>query len=155
MAFIFGVGTLTISATAGQMTIGKVQSVSLNITYEQAQLRGSTDIFSTDTQFYDGNIEGSFEHADIDLSNMAIMLTKSGTYVDAAGSGTWTITSTVTPGDFQLDLEVVTNGITSTVNLPKVRIPSLTLDFSRTEYTIPSMNFVAEETGGTLMTWVQ
>ena len=155
MSFLFGVGTLSISATAGTMTIGKLQTISINITYEQAQLRGDTDIFSTDTQFFDGNIEGSFEHADIDLSNVSIMLAGSGAHAGAGGSGTFTLTATHTPPNFKMEFSGVTNGITSTLTLPKVRVPSLTLDFSRTEYAIPSMNFVAEETGGTLMTWQQ
>ncbi len=155
MAVQFGVGTLQISATAGTMTIGKVQTVSMTVGYETANLRGSTDVFPCDTQHFDGSIEGSFEHGNIDLSNIAIMIAGSGSHAGAGGSGTFTLTAASLPSRFKLILTVTTNGVTSTITLHSVFVPSLTLDFSRTEYVIPSMNFVAENaSGGTgLMTW--
>lgn len=155
MALQFGCGSLQISATAGTLSVGKLQNVTLNITYENAQLRGGLEIFPTDTQFFDGKIEGSFEHADIQLTQIARVMFGSGTFAGAGGSGTITVTATVTPKAFQMVFSGVTNGITGTWKIQKAFIPSLSLDFSRTEYTIPSMNFICSDTGGTLMTWQQ
>jgi hypothetical protein len=60
MSFMFGVGTLQISATGQIFSIGKIQNVKLDISYENGQLRGGTDIFAVDTQFFNGKAEGSF-----------------------------------------------------------------------------------------------
>ena len=83
MAILFGVGTLQISATAGVFSVAKLQNVSINITYENSQLRGSTDVFPCNTQFFDGAVEGSFEHGDVELSQVALMLGGSGTFAGA------------------------------------------------------------------------
>lgn len=153
MAFIFGVGTLQVSATGGIFSLGKVQNVSINVTYENAQLRGGTDVFPVNTQFFDGAIEGSFEHADIDLSEIARVIAGSGSFAGAGGSGTLTITGLSKPQRFQLIFSGVTNGVTATVKIHRVYIPSLTLDFSRTEYMIPATDFVAEAGTTGLMSW--
>lgn len=155
MALIFGAGTLQISATAGALSVGKVQNVSLNVSYENAQLRGGVDVFPMDTQFFDGKVEGSFEHGSIELSQVARVLFGSGTFAGAGGSGTITVSATNKPQSFQLVWSGVTNGITSTFKLQKVYIHSLSLDFSRTDYLLPSMEFVCDSTGGTVMTVTQ
>jgi len=147
MALIHGVGTLQISATAGAFSIGKLQNVSINISYESAQLRGSEDVFACDTQFFDGSVEGSFEHGDIELSQIAKLLGGSGAFAGAGGSGTMTLTGQSKPGlgsAFKIRISGVTNGVTSTVIIQRAFIPSFTLDLSRTDYAIPSMNFIAE-----------
>lgn len=151
MSQIFGVGTLQISGTAGAFSIAKLQGVSLNITYESAQLRGGTDVFPCNTQFFDGSIEGSFEAGDVDLSSIAPLI--GGNYSSAGGSGTMTITGAATPPSFKMVISGVTNGITSTITLHKVFVPSLTLDFSRTEYLLPSMNFICETSTTGLASW--
>lgn len=156
MAFNFGVGTLQISATAGVFNVGKLQNVSINVSYENAQLRGGRDVFPCNTQFFDGSVEGSFENGDIELSQIGLIIAGSGAFAGAAGSGTVTMTGESKPQRFKLRLSGVTNGITSTITIHRVYVPSLTLDFSRTEYMIPSMNFIAEFSTATgLMTWQQ
>src|SRR3990167_3862467 len=116
MALQFGVGTLQISATGQTFAIGKLQGVSLTISYEAHQLRGGLELYPTDTKFSDAKIEGSFE--------------------------------------FTIILSAVTNNITGQIKLEKVFCPSISLDFGRTDYTIPSCNFICEaETGGNVMTW--
>ncbi len=149
--FSFGVGSLIISATAGVFTIGKLQNISINVTYENAQMRGGLDIFPMDTQIFDGAVEGSFEHADMDLSNIGRMIAESGAFASSA----LTITGQTKPQVFKMVLSGTTNGATSTVTLFRVYVPSLTLDFSRTEYMIPSMNFIAHYTTATgMLKWM-
>ena len=155
MAFHFGVGTLQVSATAGVVSLGKLQNVSLTVSYENSQLRGGTDVFAVNTQFFDGAANGTIQYADIELSSLGRLLAGSGAFAGAAGSGTVTFTGLVKPSRFQLRLSGVTNGVTSTVTIDRVYIPNLTLDFNRTEYTIPNLDFIveADPTAGNLMTW--
>ena len=157
MAFAFGVGVLQISATAGLVTLGKLQNISLTISTENAQLRGGTDVYAVNTQFFDGKVEGTVEYADIELSSLGRLIAGSGTFAGAGGSGTVTFTGLCKPSRVQIRLSGVTNGITSTITIDRCYFPSLTLDFNRTEYTIPNLSFVAEAspTNGALMTWVQ
>ena len=148
---IFGTGELQISATAGLMSIGRLQNISINIAWETAQLRGGTRIFPGDTQFFDGTVEGTFQNGDLDLSNIAPLL--GGAHAAAGGSGTTTLTGNSRPTTFKLILSAVTNGITATITLQRVYIPGFTLDFTRTEYVLPQYNFICESTTATgLMT---
>ena len=153
MAVMFGVGTLQISSPAGIVAVGRVQNVSLNISVEVAQNRGGVDVYATDTQFYDGKVEGSFEHGSIELSQVAFLLASAGAFAGAGGSGTFTLTASVKPQPFQMVFSAVTNGITGTWKLQKVYCPTLTLDFSRTDYMLPSMSFICDSTGGEVMTF--
>lgn|SRR3990167_5102831 len=155
MAIMFGAATLQISATAGVQAIGRLQNVTLNCTYETAILRGGVDIFGADLQTFNGAIDGSFDHGSIELSQVGRLLFGSGSFAGAAGSGTVTVTGNARPQSFQLVFSGVTNGITATWKLQKVFIPSLTLDFGRTDYTIPSMTFVAIMTGSAVATFQQ
>ena len=155
MAFVFGNGTLQVSATGQIFSLAKLQNVKLDLTTETAQLRGGTDIFAVDTQFHDGKVEGSFEYADVQLSQIAYLMAGSGAFAGAAGSGTFTLSATQKPKAFQMVFSGVTNGITGTWKLQKVYIPHLAIDFNRTEYMIPSMDFVCDSTGGNVLTWQQ
>lgn len=155
MAIQFGVGTLLISATSNSVAVGKLQNVSLNISYDMVSLRGNAEKFASDMQPSDATMEGSFEFADIQLSQIGRILFGSGSFAGAGGSGTITVTGQAKPQAFQIVFSGVTNGITGTWKLQKVFVPSLSLDFSRTEYTLPSMNFVCADTGGAMMTWQQ
>ena len=157
MALQFGVGTLQISATGQTFAIGKLQGVSLTISYEAHQLRGGLELYPTDTKFSDAKIEGSFEFADIVLSQIGRILIGSGAFAGAAGSGTLTVSGIHGYNRrFTIILSAVTNNITGQIKLEKVFCPSISLDFGRTDYTIPSCNFICEaETGGNVMTWIQ
>lgn len=153
MAFVFGVGTLQISATGQIFSIGKIQNVKLDISYENSQLRGGVDVFSVDTQFFNGKAEGSFEYGSIELSQIAYMLFGSGAYAGAGGSGTVTVSATMKPKAVQMVFSGVTNGVTGTWKLQKVYIPKLSLDYKRTDYLLPSMDFICDSTGGNVLTF--
>ena len=153
MAFMFGVGTLQISATGQIFSIGKIQNVKLEISYENAQLRGGVDVFSVDTQFFNGKAEGSFEYGSIELSQVAYMLAGSGAFAGAGGSGTFTLSATHKPHHVQIVFSAVTNGITGTWKLQKAYIPKLSLDWKRTDYMLPSMDFICDSTGGNILTF--
>lgn len=153
MSVVFGVGTLQVSATGQIFSVAKIQNVRLEVSYENGQLRGGTDIFPVDTQFFDGKVEGSFEHADVQLSQIAYLMAGSGAYAGAGGSGTLTLSATNKPKAFQMIFSGVTNGITGTWKLQKVYIPHFTLDYKRTDYMMPAMDFVCDSTGGNILTF--
>jgi len=155
MAFHFGVGVLQVSATAGVVTLGKLQNVTINVTYENSQMRGGTDVFPVNTQFFNGAVEGTIQYADIELSSLGKLIAGSGAFAGAGGSGTVTFTGLVKPSRFQLRLSGTTNGITSTVTLDRVYIPELTLNFDRTNYMQPELTFIAEASPTTFVigTW--
>ena len=155
MSVMFGVGTLQISSPAGIVAVGRIQNVSFNFSVEVAQNRGGVDVYATDTQFFDGKLEGSFEHGTIELSQVAFLLGSAGAFAGAAGSGTFTLTATLKPQPCQMVFSAVTNGITGQIKLQKVYCPTLTLDFSRTDYMLPSMTFICDSTAGEVATFIQ
>lgn len=146
MALQFGVGDLDISGKV----FARLHNISVNITYEQALLRGDRRIFPDHCALYNGNIEGTFEHGDVDISNIAELLGGD----KAATSVTVSSIHAVATG-MDLKFSGSTNGISCTVTLYNCFIPALTLNFDRENYTMPSTNFVvAGETsasGGRVM----
>ena len=155
MAFVFGVGTLQVSATGQIFSLAKLQNVKLDVSYDNVQLRGGTDIFPVDSQFFNGKAEGSFEHAQVELSQIGYLLFGSGAYAGAASSGTITVSATHRPKAFQMIFSGVTNGITGTWKLQKVYVPHLSIDWTRTDYMIPAMDFICDSTAGNVLTWQQ
>ena len=123
-------------------TIGKVQNVSINITYENAQMRGGGDVFPFDTQFFDGAVEGSFDLADPTAQHGLFF---GGTYVSGGTSGTWTLSGQSVPINFALRFQNTTDGVTSTYLIRKAYLMSQTNDFSRTEFLNPSYNFIGQQ----------
>lgn len=150
----FGLGNLVVSATNGAATIGRIMNVSINATWEFAQLRGGVQIFADNTQFFDGAIDGSFQNGEVDLSALGPLM--GGNFAAAGGSGTLTMTGNSTPVRFKFVFSAVTNGVTAIVTLQRVYIPNFTFDFTRTEYMLPQMNFICEFSTATgLLTWRQ
>ena len=146
--FSFGTGASVISDivafSGGSATkvIGKVQNVSINVTYENSQMRGGGDIFPVDTQHFDGSIEGSFEFADQTATQLLFF---GGVYSSAgSASGTWTLSGSSKPNAVSLNFQNVTNGVTSTYIIRKSYLMQSTNDFARTEYMNPTWNFIGE-----------
>lgn len=142
----FGVGSLTVSGVA----IARLHNISVNISYDNALLRGGSRIFPDHCALYNGNIEGTFEAGDVELSSIAEMLGAD----KAATSVTVTSIHAIATG-MDLIFSGSTNAISCTVTLFNCMIPAMTLNFDRENYTMPSTNFiVAGETsasGGRVM----
>ena len=145
--FSFGTGSNAISTItpwsggSATRTIAKVQNVSINVGYENAQMRGGGDIFPVDTQFFDGSLEGSFEFSDQTASQLLFF----GGIYDSGGntSGTWTLSATSKPEPFSLVFQNITNGITATYTLTRAYLTQSSNDFGRTDYLQPTYNFIA------------
>lgn len=149
MALLFGAGNLTVSGIA----IARLMNVNVNISYDTAPLRGGNLIFPTYIAEYNGNIEGSFEVGDINLTAMASMINAGVSF--AAGSGTLTLTATqVLTSGADIVVSCVTNGVTGSLTLKNCRFNTIGLTIDRENFTLPSTNFVVcGGTGDVLMTF--
>lgn len=142
---------LDISGLSAVQSFGRAMTCSLNVTYDQAVARGGTLIFPNAAELYNGNIEGTLEHAEIDIE--AWRKIYGGNWTSGGvGCGTWTLTGTNQPQPFMIEAQQITKGITSTVQLLKCYSPGLTLNIDRENWTQPSLNFVAvANSGGVVM----
>ena len=133
----FGIAALSVTGKA----IARVNNVSVNITYDNAPLRGDARIFPDHIALYNGNCEGTFENGEIILSAIADML--GATYAGAANSGLLSVTSTqVLTTGLDLVVSAVTNGVTGTLTFYNCFFPSLSFTIDRENYTMPTTNFI-------------
>lgn len=137
MALIFGVGKLTVSGVA----VARLQNVNVNITYDNAVMRGDNRIFADDCQLYNGAIEGNWEQGELNISAISTIL--GGTASIAGGSGSWVLSATQFPtSGVAIVFSGVTDGITCTITLKSVKITSFSMAFDRENYLMPAANFV-------------
>lgn len=128
------------SGGSATRVIGKVQNVSINVSYENAQMRGGGDVFPVDTQFFNGSVQGSFEMADPTATQLQLL---GGIYASAgAASGTWTLSAVSKPEQISMVFQNVTDGITSTYTVMRGYLIEAANEFNRTDYLRPSFNFV-------------
>ena len=146
--FSFGTGASVVSTfvafSGGSATksIGKVQNVKIDVSIDQAQMRGGGDVYPVDTQFMNGSVEGSFDFADETATQLLFF---GGAYASGgAASGTWTLSGASKPEPVSLSFSTVTNGITSTYTVLKAYLASKSNSHSRTDYMIPSYSFIAQ-----------
>ena len=146
--FSFGTGASVVSTIAvwsgGSATkvIGKVQNVKIDVSLENAQMRGGGDVYPVDTQFFNGKVEGSFEWADETATQLLFL---GGSYSSGgANSGTWSLSGVCKPEPVSLSFTNVTNGITGTYTILRAYLTSKNDDFKRTDYMMPSFNFISQ-----------
>lgn len=149
MSLQFGAGNLTVSGIA----VARLMNLTLNVSYDSAPLRGGNLIFPTYQALYNGNIEGSFEVGDINLTAIGSMI--GGSVSFAAGSGTLTVTATqVLATGADIVCSCVSNGVTGTLTIKNCRFTTLGLKVDRENYTLPSTNFVAcGDSNGLIFQW--
>jgi hypothetical protein len=130
------------SAISALQTFGRLEKVSLNITYDQALARGGTMVFSDDMKMFNGNIEGNAEFAEVNVEDLGRIL--GGNYASGGNaSGTWTLSATNKPFPFAIVFQDITDGVTGTFKLFRCFSSQLSLAFDRENYLVPNFNFVA------------
>ena len=130
-ALQFGVANLKVSG----ITIARLMNVNINVTYDNAQLRGDNRVFADDQQLFNGNIEGTFEVGEVDLTAIAGMMNAG--IAGAAGSGTLTLTATdVLTTGAAIEINQVTNGITATYTLSNCYFDTIGLTLDRENSTL-------------------
>lgn len=133
----FGVGDLVISSGGDTYTIGRLNNVTINITYDSAVLRGGRRIFPDAAALYNGNIEGTFEAGEIYISGIGAMLA-----ADQANTSVTLSSISVLPTGLDIKFSGQTNAETATITMYNCFFPGLTLNLDRENYTLPSTNFV-------------
>lgn len=129
----FGVGDLSV----GSEVIGRLNNVTINITYDTAPLRGGARVFPDYVAMYNGNIEGTFEAGEIFFSAIGVMLGG-----DAANTSvTLTSISKIVTG-LDIKFSGLTNGETATITMYNCMFPGMTFNLDRENYTMPSTNFI-------------
>lgn len=138
MALIFGCGKLTVSGVA----VARLHNITVNVTYDNAVMRGDNRVFADDCRLFNGAVEGSWEYGELLLSGLHDILGGTGSF--ANGSGTWTISATQLPNSgLSLIFSGVTDGVTCTVTINSVKVTQLALKFDRENYLMPAANFIA------------
>jgi len=149
MALQFGLASLTCSG----VQLARLNNVNVTISYDTAQLRGDNRIFADAAALYNGNIEGSFEQADINLTAYAAMFNADISF--AGGSGTMTLTATqalVTGAD--IEVSAVTDGVTGTLTFKNCLFNNIGITIDRENYTIPTTSFIVKgDSNGNFVTW--
>ena len=146
--FSFGTAASVLSTivafSGGSATkvIGKVQNFKLDVSLDNAQMRGGGDVYPVDSQFFNGKVEGSFDWADETATQLLFM---GGSYASGgAASGTWALSGVCKPEPVSLSFTTITNGITSTYTILHAYLASKSNSFSRTDYMIPSFSFISQ-----------
>ena len=130
------------SGGSATKTIGKVQNVKIDVSIENAQMRGGADVYAVDTQFFNGKVEGSFDFADETATQLMFF---GGSYLSGgSASGTWTLSGLSKPEPVSLSFTNITNGITSTYTIMKAYISQKSDDYKRTDYMMPSYSFITQ-----------
>ena len=145
--------SIDVSGVTGHMPFGRAQNCSLTISYDQAVARGGTLVFGNDIKLYNGSIEGQLEYASLSGMNLARIL--GATWASGgAGSGTMSVSATMTPVPFAVEAQNITNGVTSTVTILKCYSNQITANLERENYTMPTVSFQAVANGeGDIMSW--
>ena len=134
MSVQFGIATMTL----GGIDIGFLQGVTIDFSYDTADLYSGAAIFPVDVRTHTGTITGSAEFANLNAVALANILggTRTGDVID--------LDDTDFPSTFQLVTTVVTDGLTFQLTFNKVRSTGLSLPFSRDNHVIPNFNFKCE-----------
>lgn len=124
--------------TFGGKNIGHLQNVSIDFSFDQAQLYSGAALYPADVRVHTGTITGNAEFADIDAASFQKLVGGS------IGGDVLTINNSAFPSTFQLVLTLVTDGITFKITLVKCRSTKLSMAFARDGHLIPNFDFSAE-----------
>lgn len=131
MAYQFGIATITM----GGVAVACVQSVSLDFSFETAQLFCGNALYPSDVRTHTGTITGTAELADLNTAIFAKLLggTPSGTSLE--------ISNTTSPTNYEMVLTLTTDSTTFTITLKAMRSNSLSMAFQRDQHVMPSFDF--------------
>lgn len=134
MSIQFGIASMNYGGTV----IGYLQNVSIDFSFEVAQLFAGSAVYPIDVRSHTATISGTAEFADLTAAAFEKIL--GGTKV----GDTLTLDNTDTPTSFQLATEIVTDSITFSIIFNKCRSTKLSLPFVRDGHLIPSFDFQIE-----------
>lgn len=130
----FGMATMTY----GGVEIGCLQGVSMDFSFNTAELYCGNGIFPQDVRVHSGTITGSAEFADLTAVAFEKLLggTRTGDVV--------ALTESSKPSTFSMTTTLVTDGVSFNITFPAVRSTKLSLGFVRDGDLIPNFDFSIE-----------
>lgn len=134
MSVQFGIATMTL----GGIDIGYLQGVTIDFSYDTADLYSGAAIFPVDVRTHTGSINGSAEFAQLNAVTFEKILGGTRTF------DTIDLDDTDFPSTFQLVTTVVTDSLTFQITFNKVRATGLSLPFARDNHVIPNFSFKCE-----------
>ena len=126
-------------SNTGPITIGILQNVSLDFSFDFAQLYSGSGLFPVDVRVHTGSINGQAETAE--LTSLFFQLMTGGT-LSAPGS-TLTLTNVTEPTSWQLDLTLATDSVDMNFTLNACRSASFNVPYARDSHVIPGFQFQA------------
>ena len=117
--------------------LGHLQNFSLDFSFDVAKLYSGAGIFPKDIRTHTGSITGNAENANLTAKGVARILggTRTGTSV--------AITSTSSPGTWELEFTMTTDSVTFTITLKECRATNLRFPFARDAHVVPNFDFEA------------
>lgn len=134
MAIQFGMADMVL----GGQVIGCLQNVSVDFTFDIAELFCGSALYPRDVRVHTGRINGTAEFAELTTQGFQKLLGGS------ISNTKLTITSTSSPSTFQLVATLTTDGIAFILTFLKVRSTQLSIPFVRDGHLIPNFNFSCE-----------
>jgi len=124
-------------SNVGPITMGILQNVSLDFSFDFAQLYGGSGVFPVDVRVHTGSINGQAEEAE--MTGIFFALLTGGTQSNA----TVTFTNTTQPTEWQLELELATDSSDMNFTLNACRSSSFNVPFARDSHVITGFQFQA------------
>jgi hypothetical protein len=140
MSYQFGIGTLYGGPINSEMEFGCIQGVSLDYSFDKAQLYCGAGLYPSDVRIHTASVTGKAQFADIDAEAINKIL---GGYNYVAGQVVITLKNTTKPSAFRIRFLTTTDSIDIIFTLNSVASDSLSWSFGRTDYIIPDFGFTA------------
>ena len=134
MSVQFGLAIMRLDS----VTLGYMQGVTLDFSFEQALLYSGNAIFPVDVRVHTGSISGNAEYADLNARGVHKLL--GGTL---GNYGTVSLTQTSFPGTWECLLNMETDNKTFRVTLNQCRSTKLSFAWARDGHIIPNFDFQA------------
>ena len=134
MGVQFGIGIMRLD----HVTIGHLQGISLDFSFDSATLHSGSKLFPVDVRTHTGSITGNAEFANINARALEKLLGGS-----VNNFGKMTINDTTAPLAFELLVQMSTDGRMFQIELKQVRSSKLSFSFSRETHVIPNFDFTA------------
>ena len=134
MAIQFGMADMVL----GGETIGCLQNMTVDFTFDVAELFCGSSYYPQDVRVHTGRITGNAEFAELTTTAFQKML--GGTITNT----TLTIGQDSAPSTFSLVATLTTDAITFIITFVKVRSTQFSLPFVRDGHLIPNFNFACE-----------
>lgn len=134
MAVQFGMASMVIDT----VEIGCLQNVSIDFSFDTAELFCGSALYAKDVRTHTAHITGNAEFAE--LTAVAFEKLLGGTRTNS----TIAMDNTDSPLKFQMVCSLVTDGITFSFTFKKVMSSKLSLAFARDGHVIPNFDFIIQ-----------